>query len=264
MRIEKIPNSEYETQLEEKFLIALRHHISGLRAKAEHDFSENSFKHELKQLVTDPIYPKFALDSDEYVFIRLIGRMSISIGRRLGEIYDKIPRFLASARFGLAPEKVAFKLNNLELDIGLEFSDLKSEDLSHTKTIIGKYLPDCKTDTGIGIEIRYNFNPNDSSRLRKDVDMVNYLQMEKLLPVYLIFSAISPRDEAIARLERSGWNFLIGDIAISFAKELLGMDLARILDQPNIKSEVQNEINDIMKTIFSSYAFGVIMEKYKG
>jgi hypothetical protein len=99
-----------------------------LRAKAEHDFSENSFKHELNQLVTDSIYPKFALDSEEYVFIRLMGRMSISIGRRLGEIYDKIPRFLASARFDLTSEKVAFSLNELELDIGLKFSDLKNED----------------------------------------------------------------------------------------------------------------------------------------
>lgn len=263
MRIDKIPDSKYETQLEEKFLIALRHHIFGLRAKAEHDFSENSFKHELNQLVIDPIYPKFALDSEEYVLIRLMGRMSISIGRRLGEIYDKIPRFLASARFDLTPEEVAFSLNELELDIGLKFSDLKNEDSDYVRGVIRKYLPECEADTGLGIEIRYNFNPNDSARLRKDEAMVDYLQKDGLLPVYLIFSAISPRDDAIARLEKAGWNFLIGDTAISFGKNLLGPDLAKILDQPNIKSEVKNEINDIMKIIFSSYAFGVITEKYK-
>jgi hypothetical protein len=93
--------------------------------------------------------------------------------------------------------------------------------------------------------------------------MVDYLRKDGLLPVYLIFSAISPRDDAITKLEKAGWNFLIGDTAIFFGKNLLGLDLAKILDQPNIKSEVKNEINDIMKTIFSSYAFEVITEKYK-
>lgn len=48
--------------------------------------------------------------------------MSVSVGRRLDEIYDKIPRFVAAARFDLSPEQVAEKFHDLELDIGLRFA----------------------------------------------------------------------------------------------------------------------------------------------
>lgn len=258
-----ISDSNCQDQLEEKFLETLRYHLSGLRSKAENEFSKSNFNHELSKLKTDPVYPKFALDSPEYVLIRFMGRVSISIGRRLGEIYDRLPRFIAAARFDLSQEQVAPKLNGLELDIGLRFSYIDREDVCYIRKVVKKHLHHTESGNGIGIEIRYNFNPNDSTRLRKDVDMAGYLQAEKLLPIYLVFSAISPRHEAIARLKRAGWNFLIGDLAIDFAKELLGLDLARILDKPKIKAEVRRAVNEIMVTIFKSYAFQKIAARYK-
>lgn len=250
----------FQVRLEEQFLIALRHHILGLRAKVESDFSKASFDRELGDLQADPIYPKFALDSAEYVLVRFMGRMSISIGRRLGEIYDKIPRFLAAARFGLTPSQIAPKFEGLELDICLLSSDLSREDRSHVEEVVASNptLRKCPLFTscrGIGIEIRYNFNPNDSARLRKDVSMANHLKDANLLPVYLIFSAISPREEAIARLQRAGWTFIIGEAAVSFAQSLLGLDLAEILDRPKIKAEVKKDIAEVMKAMIDSYAF---------
>src|SRR3954468_23657411 len=103
-----------------------------------------------------------------------MGRMSITFGRRLGEIYDKLPRFVASARFDVAPEQVAEKFNGLELDIGLRYSLLSGPDREHLAAVLAEYGAD-GTETGVGIEIRYNFNPNDSARLRKDVDMAGYV-----------------------------------------------------------------------------------------
>lgn len=257
-------SNNYQRQIEERFLRSLQSHLAGLRAKVEKDFSQSSFEQELAALSSDPIYPSFAFDTPEYVLVRLVGRVSISIGRRLGEIYDKIPRFLVAARFGLAPEQVAPKYEGLELDIGLRLSLLVQADQEHVREVVqrrlGLLLPN--TGDGVGIEIRYNFNPNDSARLRKDVAMATHLQHAGLLPIYLIFSAISPRDEAIARLRRAGWNFLVGTSAITFAQDLFGLDIASILDSPKVKAEVQEEVASIMKAMIKSYAFQAVLARH--
>lgn len=253
---------ENQKQVEEKFLQSLRHHLEGLRRKVENDFSQTNFEHELAELTRDPVYSKFAFDSPEYVLVRLVGRMSISIGRRLGEIYDKIPRFVAAARFNLNPQQVAPTLGNLELDIALKFSDLSPEDVKYVKGIVEQFLKVDTLSNGVGIEIRYNFNPNDSARLRKDEAMANYVAAENLMPVYLIFSSISPRQEAISRLERAGWTFLIGETAIKFTQALLGMDLGSILDEPTVKEEVQKEVQAILKSMVMSHAFKKVIERH--
>ena len=253
----------YQHKVESKFLEALRHHILGLKSKVQNDFGKKSFEKELADLRADPIYPKFSFDSPEYVLIRFMGRMSISIGRRLGEIYDKIPRFLAAARFNLSQQRVAPKFDGLELDICIGFSDLSADDRRHVETVVesssllSAFSP--QKHQGLGIEIRYNFNPNDSARLRKDVSMANHLSHAALLPIYLIFSAISPREEAIARLQRAGWTFLIGQDAVDFAQSLLGLNLAEILDRPVIKAEVKKDVAEVMKAMIESYAFQHVM-----
>lgn len=62
--------------------------------------------------------------------------------------------------------------------------------------------------------------------------MAEKLVQNHLTPIYLIFSSISPRDEAIARLKRAGWAFIVGQPGLDFATELLGMNLSSILDRP--------------------------------
>jgi hypothetical protein len=244
-----------EEKLEKQFITALKHHLKGWRAKVTADFSEKNFQNELAALNTDPIYPKFNFNTPEYVNIRFMGRMSISIGRRLGEIYDKIPRLLAAARYSLTPQQVAPRFDGLELDIALRYSEISNDDARFVRYICKKHLGTDLDKDGVGIEIRYNFNPNDSSRLRKDVDMANKVIYEKLTPVYLIFSSISPRDEAIARLMRAGWIFLVGENALSFATELLGLNIASILDRPSVRNEIKEEIDGMMKDIKESYSF---------
>lgn len=108
---------------------------------------------------------------------------------------------------------------------------------------------------GVGIEIRYNFNPNDSARLRKDVDMARYVQEQGLYPVYLIYSAISPRDDAIGRLTRAGWTFLQGEQATSFTNELFGADFLGIMERPEVRDRIHEEVRQMMRGIFESYAF---------
>ena len=160
----------------------------------------------------------------------MMGRLSISIGRRLGEIYDKMPRFVAQGRFNLEAEDVAPKMGGkLELDVCIPLVKLIPEDQKHVAAVVPKYIPKAKSCSGVAIEIRYNFNPNDSSRLRKDVQMAELLQESDLLPLYLIFSTISPRDEAIARLTRAGWTFLVGDLATNAMNDLIGMNIQAIL-----------------------------------
>jgi len=240
--------------LEQRFVEALRHHLSGWTAKVEADFSEQSFNTELKALEGYPVYRNFCFANAQYVLIRLMGRMSISIGRRLGEIYDKLPRLAVQARFNLTHEDVAPKFDGLELDIRIPINKLSKGDKDHLFDTVSKY--DLTTDSnGIGIEIRYNFNPNDSARLRKDDKMAEHLINHRLTPIYLIFSSISPRDEAIARLKRSGWNFLIGEKASSFMIDLTGMDITSILEKPSIQQVLVKEVNIIMRNIFTSYAF---------
>jgi hypothetical protein len=246
--------------VEARFLAALRRHLAGWRKKVTNDFSSDAYDKELAQLVGDSLYPQFGFARPEYVFIRLMGRMSISIGRRLGEIYDKIPRFVAAAKFGLPLDKIAPKMKNLELDIGIRFADISSADKRHIKKIIRSYTRAKFTGEGIGIEIRYNFNPNDSSRLRKDCDMAGYLLEEGLFPIYLVFSAISPRDEAIARLKRAGWTFLVGQDASRFSNELFGLNLGTILEQDKIRQEITEEIGALFDDIFSSHAFTTVMK----
>ena len=244
-----------EKQLEVHFIQALRHHLRGWRAKVTSDFCQENYEQELAALNGDPIYSQFHFNSPSYVNIRLMGRMSISIGRRLGEIYDKIPRLLAAARFNLTPAQVAPKFKGLELDISLRFSEISKQDTAFIQGVCKNHIAVTPVGKGVGIEIRYNFNPNDSSRLRKDEEMARQLLAENLEPIYLVFSAISPRDEVIARLKRAGWTFLVGPLAISFATDLLGMDLNSILSRPTVSQEIQNEIDAMMSDIKCSYAF---------
>lgn len=253
-------DEKYASNVEAKFLAALRHHLAGWRAKVAADFSSENHGKELKELQGDSLYPKFAFDRPEYVLVRLMGRMSISIGRRLGEIYDKIPRFVAAARFNIPEETVAPMMENLELDIGLRFAQVSLPDAQHIKEIILKFAGKPAIGDGIGIEIRYNFNPNDSARLRKDCDMAGYLNDARLFPIYLVFSAISPRNEAIARLTRAGWSFIVGEKASQFSNELFGINLGDILEQERIRTEIDREVSGLFDDMFSSAAFTEVLK----
>lgn len=248
-------NSKTEAQIEEKFMDELKHHLSGWHTKISEDFGEENFNNELSLLQSDPVYSKFGFAIPEYVLVRLMGRFSISIGRRLGEIYDKVPRFVTSARFNLEPSEVAPIFDGLQLDICVPVASLSGEDNEYVSSVFTGYFPESEIRNGIGIEIRYNFNPNDSSRLRKDEKMASLLRDAGLFPVYLIFSEISPRDEAIARLKRAGWSFVVGKAAEEFMYNLVGMDFSKILDRPKIQNEIRKEIDALMSEMRNSKAF---------
>ncbi len=245
-------------ETEKKLMEELRHHLRGWQEKAENTFSRKTFEYELSQLESDPLYRDFGFSNNEYVLIRSMGRISISIGRRLGELYDKIPRFAVQAKYDLEHDDVALKMgpkgSQLNLDIGIPYRRLHAEDVEIVNSVFEDHsIP--PMGSGYGIEIRYNFNPNDSSRLRKDVSMANYLAEANLTPTYLVFSSISPRNEAIDRLKRAGWHFLIGDDASSFMYDLCGLDVLSVLENPDISKEIQAEINKMYEGIFLSYGF---------
>lgn len=245
--------------IEARFLAELRHHIQGWKAKITADFSQSAYQSEFDDLCNDSLYRRFAFNHPAYVLIRLMGRMSISIGRRLGEIYDKVPRFVVQGRFELTAEEIAPKVHdelNLDICIPYRSARLAKRDAVHIVKCVTDHLGvRTAKASGLGIEIRYNFNPNDSARLRKDVKMAEYLIADGFCPIYLIFSSISPRDEAIQRLERAGWKFLVGDNAIDFMKDLVEMDFETILDRPLVKKEIADEVAGMMKEIMSSHAF---------
>ena len=135
MRTRDFFDSELDAT-ERKFLDTIRHYLAGWKRKIDGYFGQQSYDGELARLAGDPVYAKFAFDCPEYVIVRLMGRMSISVGRRLGEIYDKLPRFVASARFDISPEQVAEKFNGLELDIGLRYSLLSEFDRKHLSEVL--------------------------------------------------------------------------------------------------------------------------------
>lgn len=252
-------------RIQERFLTELRHHFHGWLAKVTRDSSEMAFRAELEKLQADQLYSSFGLATPEYALVRIMGRLSISIGRRLGEIYDKIPRFVTQARFSLTAAEVAPKVDGmLELDVCVPLSKLQAEDRRHVRATMARYVPSAEDYTGVAIEIRYNFNPNDSARLRKDVHMAELLQGQSLTPVYLIFSTISPRDEAIARLTRAGWVFLVGETATQFMNELIGMDIQMILSSGTIRQEVAVEMARIMRVVYESYAMRQTLSRYPG
>lgn len=245
--------SSAPNQFEQRFLDALDRHLQGWADKIARDFSSANLKAKVAKLQGDKLYHGLGFDTPEYALVRLVGRMSISVGRRLGEIYDKVPRFVAAARFGLQPSQVAEKFDGLELDISLRGDFLKADDKKHITNIVSNISNEkC---SGIGIEIRYNFNPNDSARLRKDVDVADKLKAAGLLPVYLIFSSISPRDDAIARLKRGGWHFFQGQDALTFLYDLLGVDINSVLADPVIADRTRAKTNQLMQSIFDSDAF---------
>jgi hypothetical protein len=250
-------------ELENRFIAVIRHQLEGLSNKVENDFSKENYEKELAALKRDPVYGKFSFDIAEYVLVRFMGRISISVGRRLGEIYDKVPRFAAAARFNLTPEQIAPSFDGLELDIALMFKQLNAADKQHVIDSFKKFFKSDLDTNGLGIEIRYNFNPNDSSRLRKDVKMGELIVAAGLKPIYLIFSSISPRNDAISRLTKSGWTFLIGDEAIAFITDLLQIEIQSILDKPVISNEIKKIVGDIMKTLVQSHAFAQVIDKHK-
>jgi hypothetical protein len=241
---------------EARFLELLRRALSGWRQKAETEFGSEHSARMLAELEADDVYASFGFASHGYVLIRLMGRMSISIGRRLGELYDNLPKFVAAARFDLQTSDVAAKINGLNLDVCIPFALLSEDDQALARRVTAAAttveIPD--QVAGLGIEIRYNFNPNDSARLRKDVDMATGLIAQGFVPIYLVFSGISPRDEAIARLKRAGWLFLIAGDAAAFTKNLLGLDLAALLKTPAVQSEIKAETASLMSSIAASAA----------
>ena len=239
-----------------RFMEELRHHLSGWRQKVREDFSHKNYHDEIEALASDPVYAKFHLATPEYVFIRLMGRMSVSIGRRLGEIYDKIPRFVAQARYNLPREEVIAKFEGLELDVRLRPDKLNAEDRKHLSAVVKKHIGvDINRFTGLAIEIRYNFNPNDSSRLRKDKSLAELLKGEQYFPLYLVFAENSPRlADAVASLTRGGWKFIIGTSALDFMAELVGFDMSKILDLELVSAEVKSEVDKLMSEIWDSYA----------
>lgn len=248
---------------EQRFLDTLKVHLDGLRAKVKRDFCEKGFGDELAKLEGDELYLQFGLATPEYALVRLVGRISISIGRRLGELYDKIPRLLAAARFGLDKDDVSPRLDGLELDVCLKYALLSNIDQNRVRTVARGYLTAERKVGGLGIEVRYNFNPNDSARLRKDVQMAGLLAQQDLLPIYLVFSSISPREEAIARLARAGWQFLIGEEATRFMNELIGLDIGGILLKPSVRHEISRIVEGIMDEMVRSYAFSAVVSRHK-
>jgi hypothetical protein len=92
--------------------------------------------------------------------------------------------------------------------------------------------------------------------------MAKYVKLAGLRPVYLVFSGISPRVEAIARLKRAGWEFLVGNSAINFAKDLLGMDLASILRRADIRADLKKEVSEITELMVKSPAFQQVLRLY--
>lgn len=260
-----MPQSSLFQRTQERFLSELRHHLEGWNTKVRTDLSQSSFEKEIKSLKNDPVYSSFGLATAEYALIRLMGRMSISIGRRLGEIYDKIPRFVTQARFGLDAKTVAPKIGgNLELDVCIPLSRLSEEDRQHVTEVTQRHLSGANLKDGLAIEIRYNFNPNDSARLRKDVEMAKLLSRQNFFTIYLIFSAISPREEAIARLKRAGWAFLVGDESSTFMNDLIGMDLESILQKDDIHAEIEHEVQQIMRRLYQSYAVRSTLSQQSG
>lgn len=246
-------NTQKIETTQERLLRELRHHFKGWMSKIVTDLSKESFEREIANLQSDQVYSSFGLDCPEYALVRVMGRVSISIGRRLGEIYDKMPRFIAQARFNLTAIQVAPVIDDrLQLDVCIPYDQLTEEDRAHAIEVVRKHVNPKEEAEAAAIEIRYNFNPNDSARLRKDVEMAALLKKAKMTPIYLIFSTISPRDEAIARLERAGWTFLIGEKATAFMNDLIGMDINKILEDPAVKEEVKREVGAIMKTLYSS------------
>ena len=57
-------------------------HLAGLKQKVAKDFSEASYLKELADLKSDQVYQQFGLACPEYVLVRLMGRMSISISMK--------------------------------------------------------------------------------------------------------------------------------------------------------------------------------------
>lgn len=240
-----------------RFQAFLENQLQGLADKVTADFSVENYEQELAALKSDSVYSSLGFAIPAYVLVRLMGRISISIGRRLGELYDKIPRLVAAARFELEPEVLAPKLGDLIIDIGLDYELLKAEEVAEAKVSATKHLGTDGTETGLGIEVRYNFNPNDSSRLRKDEAMAGHILDKGWTPVYLVFCSISPRDEAIARLKRAGWHFRIGADASAFARDLLGLDLETILSGTELVDAASTKVQEIMQGLLDSEAFAL-------
>jgi len=142
----------------------------------------------------------------------------------------------------------------LELDVCVPLGELSEPDAEYVRITAARHLAGANLNTGLAIEIRYNFNPNDSARLRKDVHMAELLAKAGYTGVYLIFCTISPRDEAIARLKRAGWIFLVGVEAASFMNDLIGMDISAVLSSQNIRTEVTAEVKKMMQVVFGSKA----------
>lgn len=243
-------------EMERNLVETIRRHFEELHEKIVSEFSDIKFEKELADLQDDPVYSLWNFDREEYVLVRKIGRISISIGRRFGDIYDKLIRDAMKIRFGLTQEQVAPRLgttNPIELDARIAFNQINGAEKARIQNTISSYCETVDEIDGLGIEVRYNFNPNDSARLRKDVAMCKLLEDDNLFPIFLVFSTSSPRHDAIARLTRAGWLFFIGDESYNFLKEITGFDFKRFLIRDDVKEIVVTESDRIFRSLKDKY-----------
>ena len=132
------PTDDLQATMRSHMVRSLRWHFAGWKAKIQRDFSATGYATELDSLRGDAVYHLFSFDRPEYALIRLMGRMSISIGRRLGEIYDKLPRLAAAARFNLSMDEVVQKISGLEVDLILRTVSLADSDQIYLNDVLSR------------------------------------------------------------------------------------------------------------------------------
>ena len=237
--------------------VSLIRHFEELLQKIENEFDNNNFNLELHNLKVDPVYSLWHFDRKEYVLIRKMGRISISIGRRLGDVYDKVIREAIMARFDLTLDQVAPKLGDkpsIEIDAKIGFNDINKNEIRRIKKVArSTFLKIPRQYEGLGIECRYNFNPNDSARLRKDLRMYELVANSNLIPIFLVFSTSSPRQDAINRLSKTGWKFLIGNDSYKFLKNIVEFDFKTFLKSKQIQSIMKDNSNKIFTLLKKKY-----------
>lgn len=241
------------------------------RMKTDEDVTEDLA---YLKIENDLLADVFLLNAPSIVQMKLGGRITTSIHRKVGDACEKATRAIIGIVYSIKPERlVAERMVTIDLGDGRTEQVtrkidvlLKAENLDAIKkqkllAIIPQFSTEFLSNvgvretyrgydlskayfTGVGIEVRHAYQSADSKRVQGDKSLAELFIKERLLPVMLIYSGLV--NWSVINAYKRYWLVKVGNNAFDFIKDTTGIDFGGILRslKPDVHHFIKGRLSE--------------------